>query len=222
LIREKLASTNNNNSTARVTTSSWKLEGDYFEGCNCDLICPCIFKGDPDEGYCNLTTAWHIQNGNYDNINVEGLNVVALSHTPGNMLTGPKWKVALYIDERATKEQSDALTKIFSGQAGGFFAIVASNFIGEMLGVKSIPIEFGIDGKRRWLHIKDSMELEIEGVTGGDPDQDSRIVNPAFGVIPHDINLIVARSTKYRYDDHGMKWDDSGKNSFYCKFGYSS
>ena len=217
-----MASINNNNSTARVTTSSWKLEGDYFEGCNCDLICPCIFKGDPDEGYCNLTTAWHIQNGNYDNINVEGLNVVALSHTPGNMLTGPKWKVALYIDERATKEQSDALTKIFSGQAGGFFAIVASNFIGEMLGVKSIPIEFGIDGKRRWLHIKDSMELEIEGVTGGDPDQDSRIVNPAFGVIPHDINLIVARSTKYRYDDHGMKWDDSGKNSFYCKFRYSS
>ena len=222
MITEKLASTNNNNSTARVTTSSWKLEGDYFEGCNCDLICPCIFKGDPDEGYCNLTTAWHIQNGNYDNINVEGLNVVALFHTPGNMLTGPKWKVALYIDERATKEQSDALTKIFSGQAGGFFAIVASNFIGEMLGVKSIPIEFGIDGKRRWLHIKDSMELEIEGVTGGDPDQDSRIVNPTFGVIPHDINLIVARSTKYRYDDHGMKWDDSGRNSFYCKFRYSS
>jgi hypothetical protein len=21
----------------------WKLEGDYFEGCNCKLICPCIF-----------------------------------------------------------------------------------------------------------------------------------------------------------------------------------
>ena len=214
---------NNNNSNAtRTTTPSWKLEGDYFEGCNCDSICPCIFKGDPDEGYCNLTTAWHIQNGNYDNINVEGLNVVALFHTPGNMATGPKWKVALYIDERATKEQSDALTKIFSGQAGGFFAIVASNFIGEMMGVKSIPIEFGIDGKRRWLHIKDSMELEIEGVTGGDPDHESRIVNPPFGVIPHDIDLIVARSTKYRYDDHGMKWDDSGKNSFYCKFRYSS
>ena len=66
------------------------------------------------------------------------------------------------------------------------------------------------------------MELEIEGVTGGDPDQESRIVNPPFGVIPHDIDLIVARSTKYRYDDHGMKWDDSGKNSFYCKFRYSS
>src|SRR5919108_2185400 len=174
---------------------NWKLQGDYFEGCNCDSICPCIFKGDPDEGNCNVTAAWHIQKGSYDNnkINVDGLNVVSLFHTPGNMLTGPKWKAALYIDERATKEQSDSLTKILSGQAGGFFAIVATNFIGEMLGVKYAPIEFGIDGRRRWLHIKDSMELEIEGVIGGEGDenQESRIVNPAFDAVPGS-DLVVA------------------------------
>jgi hypothetical protein len=22
------------------SSSSWKLEGDYFEGCNCDIVCP--------------------------------------------------------------------------------------------------------------------------------------------------------------------------------------
>jgi hypothetical protein len=37
--------TTTNNSTI---TTSWKLEGDYFEGCNCKLIC--IFKEDPDDG----------------------------------------------------------------------------------------------------------------------------------------------------------------------------
>jgi hypothetical protein len=213
--------TSPNNNPATIASSSWKLEGDYFEGCNCDILCPCIFKGDPDEGNCNLTAAWHIQNGNYDKINVDELNVVALFHTPGNMVTGPKWKAALYIDERATKEQSDSLIKIFSGQAGGLFAILATNFIGEMLGVKSAPIEFGIDRKRRCLHIKDSMELEIEGVIGGDENQESRIVNQAFGAVPGS-DLVVARSTKYRYDDYEMKWDNSGKNGFYCKFRYSS
>jgi hypothetical protein len=208
-------------STTTTASSSWKLEGDYFEGCNCDVICPCIFKGDPDEGNCNLTSAWHIQNGNYDKINVDKLNVVCLFHTPGNMLTGPKWKAALYIDERATKEQADSLTKIFSGQEGGIFAILATNFIGELLGVKSASIEFGIDGKRRWLHIEDSMELGIEGVIGGDENQESRIVNQAFSAVPGS-DLVVARTTKYRYDDYGMKWDNSGKNGFYCKFRYSS
>src|SRR5919197_751864 len=134
--------------TTMVTKNTkWKLEGDYFEGCNCDSICPCIFNGDPDEGYCNLTAAWHIQKGSYDadgndKINLDALNVVALFHTPGNMLTGPKWNAALYIDERATKEQIDSLTTIYSGQAGGFFAVI-TNLIGKMLGVKSVPIEFG-------------------------------------------------------------------------------
>ena len=47
----------------------WKLEGDYFEGCNCKLTCPCIFMEDPTEGNCHVTTAWHIQRGNYNNNN---------------------------------------------------------------------------------------------------------------------------------------------------------
>jgi hypothetical protein len=32
-----------------TASAKWVLEGDYFEGCNCDSICPCIFKGDPDK-----------------------------------------------------------------------------------------------------------------------------------------------------------------------------
>jgi hypothetical protein len=199
----------------------WKIEGDYFEGCNCDSICPCIFKGDPDEGYCNVTLAWHIQKGIYDDkISLDGYNVVALFNTPGNMITGPKWNAALYIDERVTREQYDSLVAIYSGQAGGFFA-VASNLIGKMLGVKSVPIDFGIDGKRRWLQIKNLVDLQIEGTTGADPNQEALIVNPAFSAVPGS-NLVIAKSNKYSYNDHGLKWDSSGKNGFYCKFKYSS
>jgi hypothetical protein len=204
---------------SQVSKTAWMLEGDYFEGCNCDSICPCIFKADPDEGFCNLTAAWHIQKGNYnDKINFDGLNVVAIFHAPGNMLTGPKWDVALYIDERATKEQIDSLTTIYSGQAGGPPA-VASKLIGKMLGVKSVPIEFGIDGKRRWLRIKDLLQLQIEATEGEDPNQESLVVNPAFGLVPGP--LVVASSSKYAYNDHGMEWNNSGKNGFYCRFKYS-
>ncbi|MFZ0556967.1 MAG: DUF1326 domain-containing protein [Nitrososphaeraceae archaeon] len=204
------------NTTAKA---SWKLEGDYFEGCNCDIVCPCIFLGDPDEGDCHVTCAWHIQEGNYENLTLDNLNAVAMFNTPGNMVTGPKWKAALYIDDNASSEQADALTKIYSGQAGGFFA-AAANFIGEMLGVKSVPIEFGIDGKRRWLNIKNSVELEIEGVKGIDPNKESYIVNPAFSAVPGS-DLVVARSSKYNYNDHGLQWNNSGKNGFYCRFSYS-
>src|SRR3954467_5651018 len=96
-----------------ATNIKWKIEGDYFEGCNCDSICPCIFKGDPDEGYCNITAACDLQKGTYDNnVNLDGLNVVALFQDPGNMITGPKWSAALYVDDRASEEHPRAGVKL--------------------------------------------------------------------------------------------------------------
>jgi len=205
--------------TASRQKASWKLEGDYFEGCNCKSICPCIFKLDPTEGDCWITCAWHIRKGNYENISLDNLNAAAMFNSPGNMFTGPKWKAALYIDDKASSEQTDSIKKIYSGQAGGFFA-VAHGFIGEMLGAKSVPIEFEVDGKRRSLNIKDSVELEIEGLTGADPNKESCVVNPSFSVVPG-YDLEVARSTKYSYNDYGLRWDNSGRNGFYCRFSYS-
>ena len=213
------STTDTNDMSGKSSPSSWKLEGDYFEGCNCDIVCPCVFFGDPDEGSCVVTCAWHIQKGNYGNTDLNNLNVVALFNTPGNMATGPKWKAALYIDERATQQQKDSIMKIYSGQAGGFFA-VAHNFIGEMLGVKSVPIEFGIDGKRRWLRIKDVLELDTEAIAGADNSRDSVAVNVPFSVVPG-ADMTIARSSKYNYNDYGMEWTNSGKNSFHCIFKYS-
>lgn len=196
----------------------WKLEGDYFEGCNCDTICPCIFLLDPDEGYCNLTVAWHIEKGHYDSIPLDGLNTIAVFVAPGNMFTGPKMKVAFYVDKNANQEQIDALLNIFSGQSGGFFA-VAAKFIGEMVGIKSAPITFGMEGKRRWLRIPEYLTLEIQAMKGNDPNKDSLVVNPPFGMESgHD--HVIAQSTKYSYNDHGFQWDTTGKNGFYSRFKY--
>ena len=80
------------------------------------------------------------------------------------MFTRPKMKAAFYLDEDANQKQNDALSKIFSGQSGGFFA-AAAKLIGEMVGIKSAPITFGTEGKRRWLRVAEYLELErgIEG-----------------------------------------------------------
>jgi hypothetical protein len=201
-----------------ANSHDWKLEGDYFEGCNCDSICPCIFLLDPDKGYCNLTLAWHIEKGHYESIQLDGLNIVAIFVAPGNMFTGPKMKVAFYVDKNANQEQSDALSNIYSGKSGGFFA-VAAQFIGEMVGIKSAPITFGMEGKRRWLHIPEYLSLEIEAMKGNDPNKDSLIVNPSFSMVPG-FDHVIARSTKYSYNDHGFEWNTSGKNGFYSRFKY--
>ena len=202
-----------------MSSNAWKIEGDYFEACNCDTVCPCVFLGNPDQGQCDVVIAWHIAKGHYGNTSLDELSVVVVFHTPGNMFTGPKWKAALYIDEKADKEQTDALGKIYSGQAGGFFAVVAG-LIGKILGVRFVPIKFQIDGKRRTLQVPAIIDLTIAGVEGADKSRESTLSNAPMLVAPG-FATVVAKSTKNSYSDYGMKWDNSGKNGFYSKFVYT-
>jgi hypothetical protein len=213
---------------------NWRIEGDYFDGCNCKSICPCIFALDPTEGDCEGLAAWHIEKGHFTNwtnndrnsnssdnsINLANLNVVISVRAPGNMLTGSKWKIALYLDEKANNDQKEALAKIFTGQAGGeFFAEMLSR-VGEILGTRSVPIEFNIEGKkRRKIKIPSIAEMEIAGLAGSNPDIEPKVVNPAFSNTPG-IDPIIARSTRHTYNDHGLEWDNSGKNAFYSRFAY--
>jgi hypothetical protein len=75
------------NDTSRKLASTWRLEGDYFEGCNCDILCPCSFFKDPDEGSCYVSCPWHIQKGVYDDTNLDNMNVVAMFNSPAIWLT---------------------------------------------------------------------------------------------------------------------------------------
>jgi hypothetical protein len=207
----------------------WRLEGDYFDGCNCKSICPCIFGLDPTEGDCKGLAAWHIEKGyfvsttndNNNSINLANLNVIISSHAPGHLFTGPKWKMALYLDERAKDDQWDALTKIFIGQVGGEFVTEVMSRTGAMLGIRSVPIEFDIEGKnkRRRIKIPSIVEMEIEGLIGSDPNVESRVVNPAFSGTPGE-DPIIARSIRHIYKDHDLEWDNSGRNAFYSRFTY--
>ncbi len=201
-----------------MAAASWKVEGDYFEGCNCNSTCPCIFLADPDQGDCKLSIAWHIEKGHYGSTRLDGLNVSGIYYAPGNIVSGPKWRAALYLDEHADREQADALGKIFSGQAGGFLSNVAA-LVGEVMGVRPAPIQFEANGRQRRLLIPDILTLEIEGIGGGDPSREALVVNPAlYGAAGFD--PVIARSTRYTLKDHGMEWDNSGKNAFYSRFAY--
>src|SRR2546430_17226736 len=56
-------------------------------------------------------------------------------------MTDGGWKVALYLDDRATAEQSEALGAVFSGGAGGYLAGLGP-LIGEGAGGQPATITF--------------------------------------------------------------------------------
>ncbi len=198
--------------------TSWKIAGSYFEACNCEVACPCVFTSPPTGGECTVLIAWHIDQGSFGEIDLDGLNAVLAAYSPGHMLE-VKWKVALYVDERANQGQQDALTQIFSGQAGGHLAGLAP-LIGEVLGVKAAPIEYRSEGKRRSLRLGNVADAEIDGLPGQD-GSDVTIGNHPFTAVPG-FPAVVAKSKQMRFSDYGLKWEVSNKNGFFSPFAYQS
>jgi len=162
--------------------------------------------------------AWHIDHGRFGEIDLDGLNAVLAAHSPGHMLE-VKWRVALYVDERANQSQQDALTQVFSGQAGGHLANLVP-LIGEVLGVKAAPIEYRSEGKRRSLRLGNVAEVEIE-VLAGQGGSDVTISNHPFTAVPG-FPAAVAKSKQMRFSDYGLKWEVSNKNGFFSPFAYQS
>ena len=130
-----------------------------------------------------------------------------------------KWRVALYLDERANQSQQDALTQIFSGQAGGHLAGLGP-LIDEVLGVKTAQIEYRSEGRRRSLRLGSVAQMEIEGLTGQDGG-DVTISGHPFTAVPG-FPAVVAKSKQMRLSDYGLEWEVSNKNGFSSPFVYQS
>lgn len=196
--------------------SNWNLKGTYFEACNCDLACPCVFLSPPTTGKCTVLVGWHISEGQFDDISLENLNVAMVALAPGHMME-VQWTAALYLDDSASEEQTAALGKIFSGQAGGHFARIG-NHIDTVLGVVSVPVDYQIHDGHHHMRIGDIAEAEIERVTG-QGDQEITISNHPLCIAPG-YPAVVSKSKTLKYDDHGYKWDISEKTGFFSPFSY--
>jgi hypothetical protein len=195
---------------------SWNLAGTYFETCNCDVACPCVFHSPPSLGQCTVLVAWHVDNGQFNGVALNDLNVALAVHTPGNMIQGD-WQAALYLDDRATAGQKDALLRIFTGQAGGHPAMLVS-FVTQFLGAKSVPMEYQADGKRRSLRIPGVAEAEIEALSGQDGAEATISGHPLCIAPGHP--AVVAKSKRLSYRDYDFHWEISDRNGFYSPFTY--
>jgi hypothetical protein len=125
----------------------------------------------------------------------------------------------LYVDERADAGQQDALTKIFSGAAGGHLAALGP-LIGEVLGVRSAAIDYRADGKHRSLTIPHVADMEIEALAG-QGGEDVTLSNIPFTAVPG-YPAVVCQSKRLSFHDHGFDVEISNKNGFYSPFSYQA
>jgi hypothetical protein len=146
---------------------AYQLEGQLLEVCTCKVLCPCWIGEDPDGGTCDGVVAYHVDKGTVNGVDVSGLSFVFLNRIPGNILKG-NWRVVLYVDDKATPQQQEALLNAFGGKLGGPLADLAQ-LIGEVVGVERVPITFAVEEGRGNLHIGRVVEAELvpfQGATG--------------------------------------------------------
>jgi len=106
-----------------VRAVAWHIKGDYFESCNCEAICPCRTIGDrpggrSTHGICFGVLSWLIREGAADDVDLGGL-AAAFAVRYDDDEPGSPWSFVVYVDERGTQEQRDALAEILTGRRGG-------------------------------------------------------------------------------------------------------
>jgi hypothetical protein len=193
--------------------ANWHVSGEYFETCNCDYLCPCIstnLAGKATHGYCDVAMVFHIDQGNYDSVSLDGLNFAVIIHAPGPAMGNGDMSVGLIADERASAQQQSALAQIGSGQGGGPMAAL-SPLVSNVLGVEARPIRFEKEGLRRSVSIPGVLEQAVEGVTGGDPSEPiylDKTIHPA------NPRIALAKATASHLHAFGINWDNtSGQNN---------
>jgi hypothetical protein len=210
---------------AENATPSWRFTGEYFENCNCAVVCPCLFStsapltSEPTEGACEVVFAFHLDRGNFGDVSLNGLNAALIARTPGPMIEGD-WTAALYIDQRADTRQQEALQAIFTGQAGGVMGSFAP-LISQVLGVKAVPITYRSEGKRRSVEIPEIMNLAVRPVPSvmGE-DQELTAMN-AHPFAPEGVAIAVGEEGS-TWSDYGLQWDNSGRNGHYAQIQWSN
>jgi len=199
---------------------AWHIEGDYFESCNCEAICPCrtvggVPGGRSTYGICMGVLSWLVHEGHADGVDLGGL-AAALVIRYEDDEPGSPWSFVVHVDERGTEEQSEALASILTGKLGGedVLRLPWVRKPSEELAVRASPIELRVDGDRKELRVGSAVEL---AATKPFPTEER-----VSCVIPgHHIAGTEYYAERLAVHDEPFDWELEGNCAFVSTFSYS-
>jgi hypothetical protein len=199
----------------------WRVQGSYFEGCNCEAICPCrSVRGAPGgpstHGECFGALSWHVLAGHADRVDLAGLLVVMTLRYFDRVQPSTKWEVVLYVDERTDDDQLAALAAIFLGRAGGTVAAQYGRAIGDVHAVRRARISVEHLAPRKRIAVVGFITVEAEELASEPGEVACGI--PGLDRPGTELYNDVARS-----DDPALRWEVRGRGaSFATDFDYRS
>jgi hypothetical protein len=153
-------------------------------------------------------------------VDVAGTTIAVVAHVPGNILQG-NWKAAVYVSDNATKQQEEAILKVYTGQLGGPIADLVK-LIGEVVSVERVPIRFDVQGGKGIIKVGDAAYAELEpyqGATGGP----TTLSDTVFSTVPG-APVFVGKAPHYRSKNPklGIDVDIKGHNALQSVFRFDA
>ena len=198
-----------------IGTVPWTMKGELILNCNCTVFCPCVVslgQHPPTEGHCQTWGGIRIDEGQYGDVDISGLNIGLMIEIPERMARG-NWKVALFIAARAREDAYDAIVTLMSGKARGTTGLF-SILVSELLGHERQPITYENEGKTRRIVVGKRIKGEVVPVAGKDPENDLVITNSQYWMGP---DITVATANKGRLRAFGRVWDFEGRSAEICQ-----
>ena len=157
-------------------TDQWLIRGTEFENCNCAWGCPCQFGANSTQGHCEAFMCGHIDHGNFNDTNLDGLDWAMVMYWPGEVHEGNGTQQVI-IGDRADPIQREALRKILHGESttpGTTHFFNYNSMMSTVLDTLYAPIEMTIDVDQRTASVK------IDGLVESHGTPLSRPSNPRF------------------------------------------
>jgi hypothetical protein len=203
-----------------VVSVAWSLRGELVLSCSCTVFCPCTLSlglAPPTEGYCQTWAGIRIDEGRFDAVDLAGVKVGLIIEIPGLMSRG-NWTAGLFVDDAASIHAVKALTRIFTGRAGGSTHLL-SILVGHFLGVQQAPIVYRTEGATRVFSVDKIIDGAVTPVAGKNKGEPVVIRNSEYWVAP---DITVARADKSRVRAFGRNWNFAGRSAEICRLDWGN
>ena len=185
--------------------------GDYVEARTCDVWTgPCFANGEINLRGDHAVLGWIVRKGAWNGVELKDLAIVAALDAEGTLTTSSEGKVrtVLYVDDRASEEQKDALI--------GLVGTLAPKYVKNVVKVEKKKIAYERADAHVSLKVGEKAEVQVQtemlsshcdSICGNEA-----AFYPSLAKLHH---LECAKTIEniYRGDALGLSWSDPNKRS---------
>ena len=175
-----------------IATGTPFAKGEYLEARSASVyVGACHFGAEYVEGGKEATLVWNIHQGNWNNVALDGLTVVAVITAKDNLAIDMETRRSvLYIDDNATPEQQAALSNMLTKEH--------ADTIGKVVTTQIAPITYSKKGTKYDVMVGKVLTLSVNRYPCAKCTQPHQIWYDTLTEIK---DAIVGKSEVYKYKD---------------------